>query len=247
MIVSRRITAATTRRVLTQLAHDHQTVAMIIALPAVELTLLRFVLNGHGDLYNRWAIPLLGVFPLITMFLVTSVAMLRERTSGTLERLLTTPTHKLDLLGGYARAFAIAAVIQTGVTGVIAYGLLGVDSRGSPWLVVTIAVANALLGMALGLFTSAFARTEFQAVQFMPAIVVPQLLLCGLVWPRARMASLLEVMSRALPMTYAIDALRSVATNETPDGTLWRNLVIVVAFAIVALILGAATLQRRTG
>ena len=245
-MISARVTAATARRVLTQLRHDPQTIAMILGLPAVELTLLRFVLDGEPTVFDRWAVPLLGVFPLIAMFLVTSVAMLRERTTGTLERLLTTPLHKLDLLAGYAVAFAIAAVAQAAVTTAIAYGPLSVDSRGSPWLVMTIAVANALLGMALGLFTSAFAHTEFQAVQFMPAVVIPQLLLCGLVWPRGEMAGPLEAASRLLPMTYAIDALREVASSPETTAVLWRNLFIVTAFALTALVLGAATLRRRT-
>lgn len=240
------ITAATARRVLSQLRHDRQTVAMIIGLPTVELTLLRFVLDSEPAVFDRWAVPLLGVFPLVTMFLVTSVAMLRERTTGTLERLLTTPIHKLDLLAGYAIAFALAAITQAAITCAIAYGPLGVDSRGSAWLVGLIAVANALLGMALGLFTSAFARTEFQAVQFMPAVVVPQLLLCGLVWPRDQMAGPLEAVSRALPMTYAIDALREVATSQHVSATMWWNLITVAAAALAALMLGAATLRRRT-
>ena len=240
------IAAATGRRVLRQLRHDHQTLAMVLALPAAELTLLRFVLDSEPAVFDRWAVPLLGVFPLITMFLVTSVAMLRERTSGTLERLLTTPMHKLDLLAGYAVAFALAAVTQAVVTTSIAYGLLGVDSRGSAWLVMAISVANALLGMALGLFTSAFARTEFQAVQLMPAVVIPQLLLCGLVWPRDQMAGFLIAVSRVLPMTYAIDALREVAVDAHPSSSVWRNLGIVAFAAAASLALGAATLRRRS-
>ena len=245
-MLSIHVTFATARRVLSQLRHDRQTVALLVALPAAELTLLRFVLDGAPDVFDRWAVPLLGVFPLITMFLVTSVAMLRERTSGTLERLLTTPLHKLDLLLGYALAFTVAAVVQAIVTSTIAYGMLGLDSRGALSLVVTIALADALLGMALGLFTSAFARTEFQAVQFMPAVVIPQLLLCGLVWPRDQMATALEMLSRVLPMTYAIDALREVATNAHATADLWRNLIVVVLAALIALALGAATLRRHT-
>jgi ABC-2 type transport system ATP-binding protein/ABC-2 type transport system permease protein len=240
------ITLATTRRVLRQLRHDRQTVVLILALPAVELTLLRFVLNTAPDVFDRWAVPLLGVFPLITMFLVTNVAMLRKRTSGTLERLLTTPVHKLDLLLGYALAFTLAAVVQAIVTSTLADAALGLDSRGAPSLVVTIALADALLGMALGLFTSAFAQTEFQAVQFMPALVIPQLLLCGLVWPRDQMAAPLAALSRVLPMTYAIDALREVAANTRATGDLWRSLTVVAFAAAVALVLGASTLRRQT-
>jgi ABC-2 type transport system permease protein len=240
------ITGAATRRVLSQLRHDSQTVVLILALRAAELTLLRFVLDSAPDVFDRWAVPLLGVFHLITMFLVTSVAMLRERTSGTLERLLTTPLQKLDLLLGCAPAFTIAAIVQAIVTSTLAYGVLDFDPRGAPSLVVTIALADALLGMALGLFLSAFARTEFQAVQFMPAVVIPQLLLCGLVWPRDQMAAGLEALSRVLPMTYAIHALREVATNAHATADLWRNLIVVALVALIALVLGAATQRRHT-
>jgi ABC-2 type transport system permease protein len=240
------ITLATARRVLVQLLHDRRTVALVVALPAIELTLLRLVLDADPDVFDRWALPLLGAFPLITMFLVTSVAMLRERTSGTLERLLTTPIHKLDLLLGYAIAFALAALAQAVITCGVAYGLLGLQTSGSAWLVVVIAVANALLGMALGLFTSAFARSEFQATQLLPAVVVPQLLLCGLIWPRTKMAPALEAISNLLPMTYTINALTEVTRHATATSALWRNLSIVALTAIAALLLGALTLRRRT-
>jgi ABC-2 type transport system permease protein len=240
------LTLATARRVLMQLLHDRRTVAMILALPAVELIVLRLVLDADPNVFDRWAVPLLGVFPLITMFLVTSVAMLRERTSGTLERLLTTPIHKLDLLVGYGLAFALASITQAVVTCAVAYGLLGLETTGSAWLVVAIALAVALLGMALGLFTSAFARSEFQATQLLPAVVVPQLLLCGLVWPRHKMAPALEAISDVLPMTYAINALTEVTRHATATAALWRNLSIVAICAIAALLAGALTLRRQT-
>ena len=245
-MVSRRITLATTGRILEQLRHDPQTLALILGLPALELVLLRFVLDGEPRIFNGWAVPLLGVFPIVTMFLVTSVAMLRERTTGTLERLLTTPVHRLDLLLGYGIAFTLAAALQAGVACAAAYGLLGLDTPGSPWLVVAVAVAAAVLGMALGLLTSAFARTEFQATQFMPAVVVPQLLLCGLLWPRTRMAPFLEAISTVLPMTYVIGALREIASHQAATSALWHNLGIVILSALVALLLGAVTLQRRS-
>lgn len=239
--MSAHITLATARRVLVQLMHDRRTVLLVLALPAIELTLLRFVLDADPDVFDRWAVPRLGVFPLITMFLVTSVAMLRERTSGTLERLLTTPIHKLDLLVGNGLAFALAATAQALITCGIAYGLLGLDTTGSAWLVVAIAVANALLGMALGLFTSAFARSEFQATQLMPAVVVPQLLLCGLIWPRNKMAPALEAISNLLPMTYTINALTEVTRHATATAALWGNLTVVAFSALAAL-----TLRRTT-
>ncbi|GAA0219839.1 ABC transporter permease [Cryptosporangium japonicum] len=243
--MSPRVTAATARRVLTQLLRDRRTVAMLLVVPSVLMVLLRYVFNSEA-LFDRLAPALLGVFPFIIMFLVTSVAMLRERTSGTLERLLTTPLGKLDLLLGYGIAFALAAAVQAAVACATAYWLLGLETRGQAWLVVVIAVADAVLGMALGLWVSAFARTEFQAVQFMPAFVLPQLLLCGLFAPREAMAGWLEAISNVLPMSYAVDALNEVTAQTDITGVLVRDIVIVGGAALAALALAAATLRRRT-
>jgi ABC-2 type transport system permease protein len=189
---------------------------------------------------------MLGVFPLIIMFLLTSIAMLRERTGGTLERMFTTPVGKLDLLFGYGLAFGLAAAVQAAVATAVAYWLLGLQTAGPMGLVVLIAVANAVLGVALGLLCSAFARTEFQAVQFMPVVVIPQILLCGLFVPRDQMAGALEAVSNAMPMSYAVEALLEVGANPEPTGLMWRDLGIVTAIVLVALALGATTLRRRT-
>lgn len=240
------ITLATAKRVLTQLSHDHRTVAMLILVPSLLMVLLRFVFDEDA-IFDRIALPLLGVFPLIIMFLVTSVAMLRERTSGTLERLLTTPMHKLDLLLGYGIAFALAAAVQAGVATATAYLFLGLNTDGAAVWVVGVAVANAVLGMALGLFVSAFARSEFQAVQFMPAIVLPQVLTCGLLIARDQMAGWLEAISDVLPMSYAVEALQEIGRSTEVTGTLVRDLAVVLGAAAVALGLGALTLRRRSG
>jgi len=244
--MSWRITWATARRVLTQLSHDHRTVALLILVPSLLMVLLRFVFDDD-EIFDSIGLPLLGVFPLIIMFLITSVAMLRERTSGTLERLLTTPMHKLDLLLGYGIAFAVAAAIQAAVATATAYLLLGLDTQGAWGWVVVVAVGNAVLGMALGLLVSAFARSEFQAVQFMPAIVLPQFLTCGLLIARDQMAGWLEAISNVLPMSYAVDGLQEIGAQAEVTGTLVRDLTIVFGATVVALGLGALTLRRRSG
>ncbi|MDY7087770.1 MAG: ABC transporter permease [Actinomycetota bacterium] len=244
--MSVRITFATAGRVLRQLRHDRRTVALLIVVPALLLTLLFFMFDGAGGTFDRIALIMLGVFPFTIMFLVTSIAMLRERTSGTLERLLTTPLSKIDLLFGYGLAFGLAAAVQGAVATGVAYWLLGLDTAGNVGLVVLIAVVNAVLGVALGLFCSAFARTEFQAVQFLPVVVIPQLLLCGLFVPRGQMAGWLEGISNALPLTYAVEALAEVGRATDPTTTMWRDLAIVAGAAVVALVLAAATLRRRT-
>ncbi|GAA4957625.1 ABC transporter permease [Actinoplanes utahensis] len=240
------ILASTICRILTQLRHDPRTIAMIIVVPTVLITLIYFMYEGQPHVFDRVALTMLGVFPFIVMFLITSIAMLRERTTGTLERLFTTPVGRLDLLFGYGIAFGLAAAAQAAVAAGFSYGVLGMRTAGSIGLVILIAVANAVLGVALGLLCSAFARTEFQAVQFMPLVVAPQLLLCGLFVPRVDMAGWLRAISDVLPMSYSVEALTEVGVHPEPTGIMWRDLAVVVGAIVVALILGAATLRRRT-
>src|SRR4051794_40633800 len=111
---------STALRVLTQLRRDHRTMALLLVVPVLLMTLLRYVVSPL--VFKHIGGPLLALFPFTTMFLVTSVAMLRERTSGTLERLLTTPLRKADLLLGYALAFGTVAVVQISIASAVALG-----------------------------------------------------------------------------------------------------------------------------
>lgn len=243
--MSARVTVAVALRVLSQLRRDPRTLALIIGVPCLLEALLEQIFRGRSLVFQQVGAPLLGLFPFVTMFLVTSITMLRERTSGTLERLMTLPLGKLDLLAGYGLAFGALAVVQAAVVSALTFGLLGLEVAGPRPVVVALAVANAVLGTALGLFVSAFAQTEFQAVQFMPAVVFPQILLCGLFVPRGAMAGWLRGLSDVFPLTYAYDALAHTASNSL-DGRFALDLVIVCGCIVLALALGAATLRRRT-
>lgn len=241
-----RITLATAARVLRQLRRDHRTAALLLGVPLLLMTLLRYVFDGRPQVFNSVGGPLLALFPFTTMFLVTSVAMLRERTSGTLERLLTSPLGRADLLFGYALAFGTVAVVQTTLASALALGPLGLTVAADPSWILLLAALDALLGMALGLFLSAFARSEFQAVQFLPAFVLPQLLLCGLFAPRADMAAPLRWASDVFPLTYAVDGMQHLARSSAISGDVVRDLLVVALASIAALCLGAATLRRRS-
>ena len=245
-----RVTFAVAGRVLIQLRRDHRTLAMLLVLPCLVLTLLWWMFDA-GAGFSHLGPPLLALIPFVVMFLVTSVTTLRERSSGTLERLLSMPTGKGDLLAGYALAFGLVAAVQSALAVGLSLTLLDLQVSGPGWLLVVVAVVDAVLGTALGLFVSAFARTEFQAVQFMPAFVVPQLLLCGLFLQRDAMPRTLELISNVLPLSYAVDAMTAVATTTGSgaggvDGGVWSDLLVVLAFAVGGLVLGAATLRRRT-
>jgi ABC-2 type transport system permease protein len=243
--VSPGVTLATALRVAGQLRHDRRTVALVLVVPSALLALLWYLFDDQPQTFARIGAPMVGVFPLIMMFLITSITMLRERTTGTLERLMTMPLSKLDLLVGYGIAFALLAAAQAAVTTTFAYLVLDLTTPGSAIWVAVLAITNAVLGMALGLFVSAFARTEFQAVQFMPAFVLPQILLCGLLVPRDKMAELLEWISVLLPLTWAYDGIARAVAGEDP-ALIARDAAIVIGVTLVALALGAATLRRRT-
>lgn len=241
-----RLTYATALRVTGQLRNDPRTIALLLVVPVFLVAIVKWVYLDQDRIFQRVGVPLLGIFPLTSMFLVTSITMLRERTTGTLERLLTTPLAKMDLLLGYALAFGSIAVVQAGIVSLVAFGLLGLETEGPAIAVIALAVLNAVLGMAMGLLVSAFARSEFQAVQFMPALLLPQFLLCGLLAPRESMARPLEALSNALPMTYAYDALSRVARGEDFAGRVAVDTGVLLGASLVALALGAATLRRRT-
>ena len=244
--MSLRITLVTAARVLNQIRSDRRTVAMVLLVPSLLISLMYFIFDSAPQIFNQVGLIMLGVFPFVLMFLITSVTMLRERTGGTLERLMTTPTNKLDLICGYAVAFGVAAAAQSALATGVAYWLLDLETAGSAGLVVLIAVVTALLGMALGLLVSAFARSEFQAVQFMPVVVIPQMLLCGLIYPRDEMVGWLQGISDVLPLTYAVEALHEVQVNTEATSELWLYLTIVGLCVIAAVVLGAFTLRRRT-
>lgn len=244
--MSPRRTLATARRVLEQLRHDRRTVALVLLVPSVLLIILRYVFDSQPAVFNQIAPMILGIFPLIMMFIVTSITTLRERKTGTLERLMTMPISKFDLVLGYAMAFTVIALLQAAIASAAVLGLLDVNVQAGTWPVLISAAAAGFLGTTLGLFVSAFASSEFQAVQFMPAFIFPQLLTCGLFASRAQMATFLQWFADVMPLTYAVDAMKQVTQYAAWTGTLTRDLVIVVGCGLLALILGSLTIRRRT-
>jgi ABC-2 type transport system permease protein len=237
------LTMVTAGRVLNQLRHDHRTVALIMLAPCLIVGLVAWMFHGTPVL-DQFGPVLVGFFPLFVMFLVTSVTTQRERSSGTLERLMTTPLRKGEFVAGYAVAFGVLATVQAVV--VVGFArLVGMDVAGSIWLVLLVAVLDAVLGCTLGLACSAVARTEFQAVQMMPVVIIPQLITAGILMPRDQMPEVLEWISRALPLTYAVESLRDLAAGAQWAGV--RGAIGVVALWIVgAGIVGVLTLRRRT-
>lgn len=224
---------------------------MILLVPSLVITLMYFMFEnvphppGTPSPFQVACLILLGLFPFFLMFIITSITMQRERASGTLERILTTPLRRLDLLIGYGTAFSIAAAAQATLACVVSFWLLGFDTVGNPAWVFAIAIVNAVLGVALGLLCSAFARTEFQAVQFIPVVMVPQLLLAGIIVPRAALPDWLQWVSNVLPASYALEAVQQVGAHPELTGIAVRDIVVVLGFTLATLCLAAVTLRRR--
>ena len=242
--MSIRKTLATSVRVLQQLTHDHRTLGLILFVPCMLLIILKYAFQNEPLVFDGLAPMILGIFPLTIMFIVTSITTLRERTIGTLDRLLTMPISKLDFIFGYAIAFALVALAQASLVCLVVLGFLGVTVQAGTIPVLISALVSALLGTALGLFVSAFATSEFQAVQFMPAIIFPQLLVCGLFVARDQMARPLQWFSDIMPLSYSVDAMKQITTNTGWTGTVTKDLLVVVGFGIAALLLGSVTIRR---
>jgi len=238
-------TLATTRRVLSQIRHDPRTIVLLLLVPSLLIGLVAWIFS-ETTVFDTVGPAMIALFPFIVMFLVTSITTLRERRTGTLERLLSMPLGKGDLILGYTLAFGLLAVLQSSIAVLFAVTVCGLQIDGSVGLLVAVAVADAVLGTTLGLLASAFARTEFQVVQFMPVIVFPQILLGGIFLPRDQLPDVLQTISDWLPLSHAIDALNAIATGSEDDAYVLGELLIILAWIVGAVVLGSITLRRRT-
>ncbi len=245
-------TFATTRRIAQQLRNDPRTIGLVVVVPSILLTLLYFVFSdvpvppGGQATFDRIGPMMLAVLPMMLMFVVTSVVMLRERTTGTLERLMTTPISRWNFIASYALVFGVLAMLQAGVLAFLILGPMGVGVTGSIWSLLLVALLDAVFGVAFGLFASAFARTEFQAVQFMPLFIGPQTFLCGLLAPKEHMPDVLRWVAEALPMTWAVDVVREVQSSPELSAESWWRIALLAGVTLVTLAVAAATMPRST-
>jgi ABC-2 type transport system permease protein len=241
-----RLTLAVMRRTAAQLRNDPRTIALLFCVPLGLLLLTYFIYDRQPATFDRIGPLLMGLFPFTMMFLVTSITMQRERSNGTLERLMASPIGKADVIAGYALTFTVVAFVQVVLVATLAFGILDVPNRGSLPLAVALTMIEATLGVALGLLTSAFASTEFQAVQFMPVVVLPQFLLAGLIVPTSDLPRALEEVADLMPLKYAFDGLQRITQQGEglTHGAVFGDFAFVACAAVVAIALGALTLRR---
>jgi len=237
-------TAAIAHRVLLTIRADKRTVGLMFLVPSLLVGLFSWMFNS-ATLFDKVGGRLVGLFPFVVMFLAASITTLKERRSGTLERFLTTPMKRGEFIAGYAVAFTLMAIVQSGITLSFAIFVCGFDPKGNSWYLFLAAVVNALCGMSLGLLASAFATSEFQVIQFMPAFIFPQIILGGLFVPVEQMPDTLHTLSDWLPLTHSLRAIVDI-TDGKPTSDILLEVGIVAAVCAGSLLLGALTLRKRT-
>ena len=199
------------------------------------------------DALDLFGGPFIGLLIFFLVYVVTSVSFLRERSLGTLERLMASPLRRTEIVVGYMLGFTLVALVQAVIVLGFGLGIIGLYNAGSVWLLFGIEVLLALAAVNLGIFLSTFARTEFQAVQFIPLVIVPQLLLSGLLVPVSSEPEWLQWISNVLPLTYAVDALRDVMLRgaDLASSSVQLDLAVLGAFCVVVVLAAAATLRRE--
>ena len=230
-------------RVMRQLIRDRRTMALLLIVPVVLMTIIGLSFPQTSVL-NYIAPALLATLALFFGFLLTGISFLRERSQGTMERLMASPVSRLDIVIGYLFGFFIFALVQTTIILLFTIYVLDVTYRGDLWQIFVFQIVVIIGAVNLGIFISTFARNEFQMVQFIPLIIFPQVFLCGVLWPVEQMPDYLQWLSKILPLTYAVDGLREIMLNAKSLIDVGLELAILVAFAVFISILAAITLRR---
>ena len=237
-------TLAIAERIIRQIVKDRRSAALIIVAPLIVMSLVGFSLIDQKPVLNRVAPGLLGTFVMFFTFLLTGVSFLRERAQGTLERLMTTTVARGDILVGYLLGFLLFATIQAAVILTFTIVALQIEYQGNIIEIVAVLLLVVVVAVNLGIFVSTFANNEFQVVQFIPIVLLPQIFLSGVIIPTDQMPSVMEAISVVLPLTYAVEGLREIMVMDQSLADVWVDLVVLAGFGLGLLIAALATLRR---
>lgn len=237
-------TLAIAERIIRQIVKDRRSAALIIVAPLIVMSLVGFSLIDQKPILNRVAPGLLGTFVMFFTFLLTGVSFLRERAQGTLERLMTTTVARGDILVGYLLGFLLFATIQAAVILTFTIVALKIEYQGNIIEIVAVLLLVVMVAVNLGIFVSTFANNEFQVVQFIPIVLLPQIFLSGVIIPTDQMPAVMEAISVVLPLTYAVEGLREIMVMGQSLADVWTDLVILAGFGLGLLIAAVATLRR---
>jgi ABC-2 type transport system permease protein len=231
------------RRTITQLIRDRRTIGMVLVVPLVVASLVGVSIPSKNIL-DTILPALLAALVLFFGFLLSGISFLRERSQGTMERLMASPASRLDIVGGYLLGFLLFAMVQTLILFFYSVYVLNVSFLGDLWQIIIFQIIIGILSVSLGIFTSVFARNEFQMVQFIPLIILPQMFLCGLLWPVSQMPDYLQWIARLLPMTYAVDGIRAMMLQGQNLLDIGKEVGVLCGYAVGLLILASLTIRR---
>ncbi len=238
-----RLALLVARRIIRQLQRDHRTFAMVLIVPLVVMTLIGLSFPQKNVL-DYIAPALLAALGLFFGFLLTGISFLRERSQGTMERLMVSPISRLDIVLGYLAGFFVIALVQSALILFFVIYILDVRYNGSLWQIFLFQMIVVAGAVNLGIFISTFARNEFQVVQFIPLVILPQMFLCGLLWPVEQMPDYLQWLSNVLPLTYAVRGMRDIMLNGSSLLDTGLEVLVLLGFAAVMSAAAALTLRR---
>jgi len=231
------------QRIIVQLVHDRRTLGLLIVVPLVIASLVGVSVPDKRMLdYTTPAI--LAVLILFFGFLLAGISFLRERSQGTLERLMASPVTRLDIVGGYLLGFLVFALLQTLIIFFYMIYVMDVSYKGELWQILIFQILIGLSAVCMGIFFSVFARNEFQMMQFIPLIIIPQMFLCGLLWPVSQMPDYLQWLANILPMTYGVDGVRALMQEGKGLADIGKDIAVLGAYTIGMLLLASLTLRR---
>jgi ABC-2 type transport system permease protein len=231
------------RRSIQQLARDHRTIGLIIIVPLVIASLIGVSIPNKAML-NQTLPALLATLILFFGFLLSGISFLRERSQGTRERLMASPVSRLDIILGYLIGFLLFAIIQTLVLFFYTVYVINVDFLGELWQIILFQVLIGILSVCLGIFISAFARNEFQMIQFIPLIIVPQVFICGVLFPVNTLPDWLQWIARFLPLTYGVDGIRAMMLEGKGLVDIGKEIAVLAGYAIALMALAGISLRR---
>ena len=227
-----------------QLIRDRRTIALILIVPIVVMSLISYALPSNSGTLDKFAPALIVTLALFFTFLLTGISFLRERSQGTMERMMASPVSRLDMVVGYMLGFFAFALAQVLIILLFTIYALHIHYSGDLWQIFIFLILIIIMAVCLGIFTSAFAKNEFQMVQFIPLIIVPQIFLCGVIFPVEQMHKVLQWIAKFLPLKYGVDGMRQIMIQGHSLLNVGFDIGILVAFAIGMAILAAVSLRR---
>lgn len=240
-----RKTLAVNHRVFLQIFRDRRSRVFLLITPSLVLCFGRYLFSS-GAAFSRTGTLMLGVLPAFAMCLLGSIAIVHERAEGTLEAVLTTPATKGNLVGGYMLAALLLSLGQAVLTTTVAYTIGGLTTASPPWLLGLLAALSGVFGMSLGLCVSAISRNEGEAAQFIPGVLVPQLLVSGLFWPISEMGGWTRRLEGFLPLSTLTRTLTYARLYRFGGVHFLYSLAATLAVIAAAFVCAVRTISIRT-